>query len=87
MDDKEVVKYDPKLWNEYSKVKPPKKGWYRVQYKHAHCTGGTGQKSAWYHLGTEAHRNNFWTTEYWEHKDHSEVMFKPWDDEETNRAS
>lgn len=83
MTDEEAVKYDPKIWNEYSKVKPPKKGWYRVQYTHVHYPGGKGLKTAWYHPGPEAHLNNFWNQEYWSHKNHAEVMFKPWEDDDS----
>ena len=32
-DIEEEVEYDPKDWNEYPKVTPPKEGWYQVHYE------------------------------------------------------
>lgn len=87
MTDKEKVVFNPKAWNPYPYVKPPKKGWYRVQYKHAHCNGyGNSIKAVWYSYGSEAHPKNYCNEQYWEHKDHSEIVFKPWDDEDANEV-
>lgn len=71
MTDKEVVKYDPKVWNEYPKVIPPKEGWYRVQYE-VECIG-------------YVRRVVYWNGKEWE-THHSFVErfafgFKPWDDD------
>lgn len=73
---KEVVEYDPNVWNEYPKVKPPKIGLYRVElvYVDRHIN---------HYLGLP------WNGEEWSFtlvcapSDYDYIRFKPWDDEES----
>ena len=57
-----------------------------MQYKHAHYPGGNGLKNAWYYCGPDAHPKNYWNESLWDNKDHSEIVFKPWDDEDANEV-
>lgn len=70
-DVEEVVEYDSKVWNEYPKVKPPKEGWYRIQYE-VDCVG-------------YVRRVVYWNGKEWEtHCSFVEkyaFSFKPWDDD------
>lgn len=72
-DIEEVVEYDPKVWNEYPKVTPPKEGWYRIQYE-VEDVGNV-------------RRVIYWNGKEWEtHCSFIEKFafgFKPWDDEES----
>lgn len=70
----EVVKYDPKVWNDISKVKPPKQGLYRVEWRD--------------NQGVCRHRDAHWfdgrhfTTAFASMHGPLTAFFKPWDDEE-----
>lgn len=79
-DVEEVVEYDPKVWNEYPKVTPPKEGWYRVEHDYQ---------------DEVIHRAMYWDGEYWLDQEmvfkrqtggimleKGNPRFKPWDDEE-----
>lgn len=74
-DIEEVVEYDPKRWNEYPKVTPPKEGWYRIQYE-VECVG-------------YVRRVVYWNGKEWETHHHFvekfAFRFKPWDDEWENK--
>lgn len=72
-DIEEVVEYDPKKWNEYPKVKPPKKDIYRVNY---HFESGEVKKESVYFDG-----ENF-VTSWFSMNGGVRTYFKPWDDEE-----
>lgn len=80
-DVEEVVEYDPKVWNDYSKVKPPKEGWYRVEHD---CKDEV------------IHRAMYWDGENWLDQEmvfkrqtgwikieKGNPRFKPWDNEES----
>lgn len=75
----EVVEYDPKKWNEYPKVTPPKEGWYRVEHDYQ---------------DEVIHRAMYWDGENWLDQEmvfkrqtgwikieKGNPRFKPWDDE------
>ena len=79
-DVEEVVEYDPKVWNKYPKVKPPKEGWYRVEHDYQ---------------DEDIHRAMYWDGENWLDQEmvfkgqtgwikieKNNPRFKPWDDEE-----
>ncbi len=70
-DSEEVVKYDPKVWNEYPKVMPPKEGWYRIQYE-VECVGYVRRVVYW--NGTEWETHHLFVEKF-------AFCFKPWDDE------
>ena len=73
----EVYEYNPKAWNEYPKVKPPKEGWYRVEHDYQ---------------DEVIHRAMYWLNNCWREDPHrgvyinpnlrKNIKFKPWDDEE-----
>ena len=71
-DVEELIEYNPRVWNEYPKVTPPKKGWYRIQYE---------VEDVGY-----VRRVVYWNGKEWEtHHSFVEKLafgFKPWDDEE-----
>ena len=69
----EVVEYDPKKWNEYPKVKPPKKDIYRVEY---HFDSGEVKKESVYFNGET------FVTGWLTLNGGVRTYFKPWDDEE-----
>lgn len=79
-DIEEVVEYDPRKWNPYPKVTPPKKGWYRVELDYQ---------------DEVIHRAMYWNGENWLNQEmvfkrqagwieieKDNPRFKPWDDEE-----
>lgn len=65
----EVVEYDPKVWNDYSKVKPPKDDCYRVQMTLPDFEVRRFMLE-W--------RDGKWRVDYL--PEHQELLFKPWDD-------
>ena len=78
-DVEEVVEYDPKVWNPYPQVTPPKEGWYRVEHDYQDDV---------------IHRAMYWDGENWLDQkmiskrqegwiilDKGNPRFKPWDDE------
>ena len=67
----EVVEYDPKVWNEYSKVKPPKKGYYRVELRN---------DSGEVELRSVEYWDKTFEASYLSPKPLN-LFFKPWDDE------
>ena len=67
----EVVEYDPKVWNEYPKVTPPKDDYYRVQMTLPNFEVERFMLE-W--------RDGKWRVNYL--PEHRELLFKPWDDEE-----
>lgn len=71
-DVEEVVEYDPKVWNEYPKVTPPKDDYYRVQMTLPNFEVKRFMLE-W--------RDGKWRVDYL--SEHRELLFKPWDDEET----
>lgn len=65
----EVVEYDPKKWNPYPQVKPPKEGWYRAVddvWRGALFWDGV----EWKYLGGDIYLAD------------DLMKFKPWDDDE-----
>lgn len=68
----EIVEYNPNCWNEYPKVKPPKKGIYRVEYRFE--SGEVKKESV--HFDGE----NF-VTSWFSMSGGVRTYFKPWDDE------
>ena len=73
----EVHEFDPKAWNVWPEVLPPKKGYYRVEY----VEDNFAKKAAW-----------MWDGRGWQIKpgayflldsaNEEGLQFKPWDDEE-----
>lgn len=63
----EVVEYDPRKWNPYPQVKPPKEGWYRVE----HANKGAVIRRAMYWEGSN------WLDLFLER---CNPRFKPWED-------
>ena len=65
--------YNPKVWNEYPKVTPPKEGWYRIHYE---------IEDVGY-----VRRVIYWNGKEWETNcpfvERFAFGFKPWDDEES----
>lgn len=76
-DVEEVVEYDPKVWNEYPKVKPPKEGCYQVHYE---------IEDVGY-----VRRDIYWNGKEWETNcpfvERFAFGFKPRDDEENKNES
>ncbi|WP_418954638.1 hypothetical protein [Sutterella wadsworthensis] len=74
----EVPEYDPKAWNKWPEVQPPKRGFYRVEimdpdfflYHYVMLW----KNDVWHHAEGRMDRLNL--------DDGQEVRFKPWDDEE-----
>ena len=73
-DVEEVVDYDPKKWNEYSKVKPPENVWMRCEMHTIDSirkVGAIFQDGEWRNHEGCSYRTSGWYC----------VRFKPWDDE------
>lgn len=72
-DVEEVIEYDPKVWNEYPKVTPPKEGWYRIHFE-IEDVGYARHVFYWNGKGWETNRPFVGRFAF---------GFKPWDDEES----
>lgn len=68
--------YNPKVWNEYPKVTPPKDDYYRVQMTMPDFEVKRFMLE-W--------RDRKWRVDYL--PEHRELLFKPWDDEENKNES
>lgn len=77
----EAHTFDPKAWNKWPEAQPPKRGYYRVEYKEDNLT----KKAAWMWNGLCWQVNNPGTyLLLLDIANKGGIRFKPWDDEEEN---